>query len=417
MNIKELFSGIAIIIDDEINDPNSSINNILKQIEDVAIPCVKYDELPDSSVIKHLRNAAFILLDWKLNKTITDEIHENIKIPESLNEENDKKNIKFLKELQNQCFCPIFIFTNENVEDIEEKLQNNGLYHKEKCSIFLIKSKSDFTNQDSLFLELEKWIKEAVPIYLLKEWDNVYQNAKSKLFIDFQNGSSNWVNILWESFKKDGDTDVSASIELCNMLLKNITNRISYPLLENNIFQSIVSIDKNEITKVIEKTRFLSDNILDEKQPNTGDLFFFNEAEKDEYYYINIRPQCDLLRCNNPKLYCLKGKELKPVHIEGNCYKHANDNSEDPKKYYFTEGEFIEQKNNSIISWIHNGKIIEFKFKNLEIQKWNQIKNKRVGKLLPPFITHIRQKYATYIEREGLPRMPDGLLDEENINS
>lgn len=417
MDIRELFSGIAVIIDDEINDKNSSINNILKQIEDTAMPCVKYDKLPDNSIIKHLRNASFILLDWKLNKDITDEIPDGVKIPESLNTNNDEQNIHFLKELQKQCFCPIFIFTNENVEDIEEKLQKNGLYHKGKCSIFLIKSKSDFVNENSLFTELENWIKETAPIYLLKEWDNAYQDAKSNLFIDFQNSSINCVNVLWKTFKDDfkdrGDTGVSASIELSNMLLKNITSRISYPLLENNVFQSSVSVEKDEIIKVIEKTKFLSNDILDSKRPNTGDLFFFNDAED---YYINIRPQCDLLRCNNPKLYCLKGKELKPVCIGGNCYKHADDNSEHPKEYSFVEGEFIEQKNNSIVSWVHDGKIIEFKFKNLEILKWNDIKDKRVGKLLPPFITHIRQKYATYIEREGLPRMPDGLLDRESIN-
>lgn len=416
MDVKELFNGIAVIIDDEINNPNSSISNILKQIEDNAMPCVKYDELPDSSIIKHLRNAAFVLLDWKLNinKEIQNETFESVKLPETINADNDEKNIQFLKDLQSKCFCPIFIFTNENVETIKEKLRNNGLYRKGKCSIFLIKSKSDFINEGSLFSELENWIKETAPIYLLKEWDNAYQCAKSNLFIDFQNSSANWVSILWKTLKKDGDTDVSASIEICNILLKNITNRFSYPLLENNLFQSTVSSEKNEITKVIEKTKFLDNNILDSKRPNTGDLFFFDDAED---YYINIRPQCDLLRCDNPKLYCLKGKELKPVCIGGNCYKHADDNSEHPKEYSFVEGEFIEQKNNSIVSWVNNGKIIEFKFRNLEILKWNKIKDKRIGNLLPPFITHIRQKYATYIEREGLPRMPDGLFGGDNIDS
>ena len=59
------------------------------------------------------------------------------------------------------------------------------------------------------------------------------------------------------------------------------------------------------------------------------------------------------------------------------------------------------------------GKLLKLKFKSLIILKWNDVKSKRVGKLLSPFVINIRQKYATYIEREGLPRLPNGILDEE----
>lgn len=391
MNIKELFSGIAIIIDDEINDPNSSINNILKQIEDVAMPCVKYDELPDSSVIKHLRNAAFILLDWKLNKTITDEIHENIKIPESLNEENDKKNIKFLKELQNQCFCPIFIFTNENVENIEEKLQNNGLYHKEKCSIFLIKSKSDFTNQNSLFLELEKWIKEAAPIYLLKEWDNAYQRAKANLFMDFQKRSPYWTKVLWDTYVED---NVNPSLELSDFLMKSIQTQMHPLKLDATIFEDSSKLkDSKELKACLERQCYIDTSFLNPDIPCTGDIF-----DENNTIYINIRPCCDLIPRNGSQqddieLYLIKGERIKDALKIKDFYN---------LKY----GNFKDNETCLIVYPICNGYLVNFKFHDIVIKTWGKIKKSRKGRLLPPFLTRLQMKYSFYLQRQGLPRIP-----------
>ena len=38
--------------------------------------------------------------------------------------------------------------------------------------------------------------------------------------------------------------------------------------------------------------------------------------------------------------------------------------------------------------------------------QWNNIKDNRIGRLLPPYITRVQQKYAHYLQRQGLPRIP-----------
>lgn len=51
-------------------------------------------------------------------------------------------------------------------------------------------------------------------------------------------------------------------------------------------------------------------------------------------------------------------------------------------------------------------RILSFSLRKLSIKKWNDIKDCRCGRLLPPFITKIQQKYSSYIQRQGLPSIP-----------
>lgn len=404
MDVKELFNGIAVIIDDEINNPNSSIRNILKQIEDNAMPCVKYDELPDSSVIKHLRNAAFVLLDWKLDadKEISNETFEGVKLPETINADNDEKNIRFLKDLQSKCFCPIFIFTNENVEAIKEKLRNNGLYRKGKCSIFLIKSKSDFTNEGSLFSELENWIKETAPIYLLKEWDNAYQCAKSNLFIDFQKRSPYWTKALWDTYIDD---NVNPSLELSEFLMKSIQTQIQPLKLDAIIFEASSKLeDPRELAACLERQCYIDAAFLDSDIPGTGDIFDVNNN-----VYINIRPCCDLIprddtpQQNDINLYLIKGERIKkPSKI---------------KEFYHSKYGLIDNESCFKVYPVCNGYLINFKFQDIFIKKWGEVKNTRKGRLLPPFLTKLQMKYGSYLQRQGLPKLPKESIIIDDVST
>jgi len=69
-------------------------------------------------------------------------------------------------------------------------------------------------------------------------------------------------------------------------------------------------------------------------------------------------------------------------------------------------GEFNEQHNQAIVLSIQ-GKTYDFRFKDLELIKWDDLKDKRIGRLLPPYITRIQQRYALYLQRQGLPRTPE----------
>jgi len=40
-------------------------------------------------------------------------------------------------------------------------------------------------------------------------------------------------------------------------------------------------------------------------------------------------------------------------------------------------------------------------------EQYRNLKEYRIGTLLPPFITRLVQKYALYMQRQGLPRIPE----------
>lgn len=48
-----------------------------------------------------------------------------------------------------------------------------------------------------------------------------------------------------------------------------------------------------------------------------------------------------------------------------------------------------------------------FKFRKLYTKKWQELKGIRVGRLLPPLLTRLQQRYSAYLQRPGLSRLPD----------
>lgn len=61
-DIKELFSGIGVVIDDEINNEKSTINKIAQSFRQANIPLLTYPSLPDENDIKSFLSVNFILL-------------------------------------------------------------------------------------------------------------------------------------------------------------------------------------------------------------------------------------------------------------------------------------------------------------------------------------------------------------------
>jgi hypothetical protein len=112
-------------------------------------------------------------------------------------------------------------------------------------------------------------------------------------------------------------------------------------------------------------------------------------------YRINIRPDCDCIPRGGDKLdrldlYLLKGTEQSFADLE----------------YDAAFGLIPEHDNEAIVFPVYGTKAISFKFRKLYWEKWRDIKAKRVGRLLPPFLTRLQQRYAAYMQRPGLSRLP-----------
>jgi len=402
--MEDLLKGIAVVIDNKIED-DPAIENIFKQMIKRNMPWLEYKNLPENAVIDHFTGISFIILDWKLIDNI--QAVEGVILPENLIQYNNERNIDFLNYILSTCFVPIFIFTNEDVNDVISILRDNDLYDENGCTRIFVKKKSDIagiknTCRNRLFSTIEDWLKKNPSVYVIKEWEREYQEAKDQLFIDFLRISPYWPYILWKTFSDDG---ANKSLELGEILTRNIYTRMSPITFNDDILKKrYKSVEEKTLRNVIEGAHFIKREHLDETDIATGDIFkeeyIVNDITKTRYF-LNIRAQCDLIRSSNPELYCLKGKVLKEETI----------NIKDGIRFH--NGQFIEKINHAIVGFIDNGKFIEFKFHDLKIKKWNNIREIRIGRLLSPNINRIQQKYSLYMQRQGLPRLPDLVIQAD----
>lgn len=395
MNLEKLFSGISVVIDDEIGNEEANITRIVEQVTARGIPTLKFESLPSDKEVSNFNSLSFVLLDWRLGADGPDaeDVEAGVKVPGTLAGYNDEQNMAFLRLLREACYCPVFIFTNETAEDIVERLVAQGLYIQGQPNHIFVQSKSAVEGKDKLFEVIDCWLKKNPSVYVLKEWEREYSNAKNQLFSDFQKLSVVWPKVLWRTIGKD---EGNKSLELGELISRNLETRMTPFEFEGELLESEEEhIDGAELRRVLEGERFLTNVTKDSK---TGDVYFeegkTNEGEKRQKYWLNIRAQCDLLRSSNPELYLLPGKVIP-------------DSSD---KLTFHEGQFIEKPNHAIVAFLHGGNIIQFSF-DLTIKKRNGFEGtdgvQKVGCLLPPYISKIQQRFALYLHRHGLPRIPD----------
>lgn len=410
MDIKKLLSGIAIIIDNNIKNKNSGdlILKIRNQLKKDNISILEYEDLPDDSEISNFKNISFILLDWLLYETI----------PGTRRDEKlfIKHNIEFLKKIKKVGFIPVFIFSREFPHTITRILSDAGIYNEDSNNNYIfVKRKEDLLSEDNdnlLFAEIENWLKKTPSMYVLKKWEYSLNEAKRKLFWDFYEINPNWPSVLQKTFTDDG-SDVN--YELGNFIYKNISARTEQIAFNDDILnQEVGSIDiKKDIRKILEAERFLKNNSLPD-YPCTGDLF--KNVNSTNGYYLNIRPECDIAirpgGTSKPELYCLKCRIIKDDKVRS--------------EKLFKEGTLLEKINNTYIPFIDNGKILEVLFHDLKIFNWIEklkddsgreigkiFKETRIGRVLPPYITKVQQRYSSYLQRQGLPAIPKEAMPRE----
>lgn len=396
-----LFHGIAVLIDDEINDPNSGIRVIQEQIEAAGCHVVKMTELPNAGRILNLRSISFCVLDWNLYAAALRDVEGEGTIPGTglLKRQNEEAAVDFLKNLKNVCVAPVFIFTNEEITEVEEVLKQNNLLDENDPSHILVRSKGDVTDA-GVFKVLSEWMAKAPSVYVLKRWERNYERAKNELFLDFYAKSVLWPLVLWETYKEDG---VDESVELGNLIGRNLLSRMTPFHFDLTPFQAAIDALRADPTrssavvlKVLEGERFLSKERLQNDSIGPGDVF-----KKGSDYYINIRPDCDCIArdgkdTGSVELYLLRGNKLSQAKL-----------SEKANGKFGTISEF---DNETVIFGMAEGKTFSFYFKDVLVEEWKDWQTRRIGRLLPPFLTRLQQRYSAYLQRPGVTRIPASLL-------
>ncbi|MGD8455721.1 MAG: hypothetical protein PVF83_04985 [Anaerolineales bacterium] len=394
MTNSTLFEGVVVVIDDEIFNSESEdiIVDTCEKLEEANFPLVKYENVPDENIVKNLINVSFIILDWDFVGVV-----EGLNIGISdLKRRRKEEVINFIKNIYSLAFLPIFIFSNQSVEDIIADLEHEKLYksNQNQDNCIFIQNKA---SEVSIFDVLNDWISKNSSIYVLKNWEKSIHKAKNNLFWSFYDIAPSWPKIMTQTIKKD---DQDLDMELGAMITKNMISRVDNYGFEEERLIGQDPVSEEDVKKVLEGEKFIDGKLLNKEYSYNGDIYFHAECEGEKKYYMNIRPQCDL-RGTSHGLYCIRGKE---INFSGDNVTEDN-------------GQILEKVNEVIVYGICEGKTIKFFLKELKLIKFNATwKNRRIGRLLPPHITRINQKFSFYILREGLPRLPDVIFNKQSTD-
>lgn len=395
MNIEELFAGIGVVIDDKIFSSNEReadrIINIVNEFENVRkMPLVKYSDLPDDDVLSKLGNASFLLLDWEIEPK-QDALGEEapiVQLGEALKADNERRVIEFVKKTLQNGLVPVFIFSNQNPLTINQKLMDAGMDLK-KSQIF-VKSKSDLVKEGELFQRIGEWVDGISGVYVAKAWDNAFNKAKNQFFAEMANNTSHWPKAI---YKAATDDSIEPAEEITQAISQNVISRM-LPIVINQeqIDKDTQTPGKEEVMGIMKGQFFL------EKTSNASMVGDFYKKKSGEFC-MNIRPTCDCVdgrKQSDGLVYWLRCSKLSDNQVGSHFLKD--------------DGHFDETPSCAMVGPLYENGFYRIDFNKVEIVAYSQWKAKKVGRVLPPIINHITERYGLYVQRQALPRIPKEII-------
>lgn len=209
-----------------------------------------------------------------------------------------------------------------------------------------------------------------------------------------------WPLVLWNTYKED---HVPPSAELGNLIGRNLMSRMIPFDFELGLFDgAFKALETDEgksraaVTKVLEGERFLPKNRLHGDALAPGDVF-----KKGDDYYVNIRPDCDCIAREGEvqtdiKAYLLKGSKITNAKVV--------------ERFNKAYGNISESDTESVIFGMRSGTTVSFRFGELLVDASGGWMGHRIGRILPPYLTRLQQRYSAYLQRPGLSRIPIAAL-------
>ncbi len=405
--LRALFKGVAVVIDDDIDDADSEISKIVLQIETGGGKVVKMADLPPEDYdYANFAGVSFFVLDWQLTKSVhVDADGELARVPQpaGLAKREVQRKINFLLKIMEHRLAPVFIFTSSDLEPVRDALARKAELHSaDTHSHIMVHTKAKVIT-DEVFNVLTDWIHQRPSAYVLKTWEQEYERAKNAMFKDLYTKSVDWPVLLWRTFEEDG---LPASDELGRLITRIIFSRMTpfhmdlSPWVKNDEKQSTEQEAeyRKKLLAVLESERFVPEDGLHSDSVAPGDVFKF----PGQKYAINIRPDCDCIVRGDQgdlELYLLYGDAASSGQLE--------------KMLDVERGLLQENDAEVAVFSMYEGKTIKFQMKELGKGNWQDLKKNRIGRLLPPYLTRVQQRYASYLSRPGLPRIPRHALAPE----
>ena len=397
MEVDKLMSGIAVVIDDELDGVSTAVPKdgeapdliveIVERFQRIwKVPFYRANRMPSSDVWHSLlHSASFILLDWKLWPTGAPHLEQA----------GIETNIDFLEKAK-EYFVPVFIFTNEDREDVESRLPPT-VYRREhpQASFVFIRDKASILSGDSLnFQAIRDWISNNAAVYALKAWEQTFMDAKRELFSCMYDRSSDWPKVFWNAYKDDG---VDPGPALTRLISDNATGRMRTDSLEESILSTtLTDIQEDELRAIVGETSFRRQEMLPTEEIRCGDVFKMSGGK----YLLNVRPDCDCIprdgTVEDVELYCVEGKRISKPKMRG----------------LYSNGQFLEKIFESVAFAVDGGSSLLFDFRKFRVKRYGEIRENRLGRILYPYVTRVQQRFALFTQRQALPRVPQEALGQ-----
>ena len=362
MELKSLMSGIAVVIDDKIENAATDEDNeggtgdlivkIVKRVEqEWNLPFYKAKKMPPEEAWPNLLQAAsFILLDWKLWPSGAPHLERTV----------IEENIRFLRQARDY-FVPVFIFTNEELGDVKNELPED-IYPEESSekSFVFIRRKDDLLSNDGSldFSGIEDWVRKNASVYTLKTWEQAFYAAKKELFSSMYKKSPDWPKVFWKAYKDD---DVDPSSSLTHLINDSLRGRVLASGFEKEILAAPdAEVPSEDLQALIGEASFCPQRTLPEDEIRCGDLF----KQPRGKFMLNLRPDCDCVsrdgETDEVELYCIEGKKMSASQLS--------------KSYQRQNGHFSERVWESIAFSIYDKKSVQFDFRKLRVKKYAELK-------------------------------------------
>lgn len=408
MDVKELMSGIAVVIDDKVYGGSDTVpeadfeSDLIKRIvhwfeQKWQVPFVKARKLPHKKQWPNLlQGTSFVLLDWKLWGDGGDILKKSM-----------IQEIKDFLIAARENLVPVFIFTNENLDDVTDELDDLpvNVYGDpaEGTNFVFVEDKKKLWSGTSVDVgRLEKWVYGNASVYALKTWDRVLYGAKSELFQSMCGRSVNWPRVFWKAYATDGDVP---NASLTNLISDSLRGRMRLDAFgDDQLGGKFDEVPDDELRKLIAETSFRLNEFLAADEIRCGDVYKRSKGR----FWLNMRPDCDCIprqgeQAGDVEIYCVQGKKLGPTDLD--------------KMFDRKTGSFSERVFQSVAFGIVDGTSVLFDFKKLRVKKYDQVRDNRVGRLLHPYLTRIQQRYVLYMQRQALPRVPDSAVPKVPLST
>ncbi|WP_148061102.1 hypothetical protein [Frondihabitans sp. PhB188] len=371
-------------IDDEIDDREKPAYIMRKAMEADGRPVAAYSTLPDVAAIRHWQSLSFLVLDWDLSpgsyggsgaSTLSGYARDEL--------------FRFLQELLATVFCPIFIISAEDVADIQRQLEEDHRFGgKELDTRIKVFGKSAVV--DDLINDLSTWVENNLALSVLRVWEQEYEKAKNRLFIDLNKLDSNWPIYVWQNAIDD---KVEPSFELATTLTANLLHRIDLVKFDTETMLAAsenAQLASSAMRKVLNGRTVIPANRLHLNVVMPGDMFF--DSENPDQIWLNLTPACHTVPGR------LKdGEDMRLFVVPGTKQPHP------PSKTKFTDLN-RDNPNSFVVHVLHDDSPYIFNLKASEYVLWSEAGPRRVGRLLAPYITRAQQANAMFMQIEGVPR-------------